>query len=224
MRVFISRDLAPDSIFRQRLEAAGYDVIGVSLLQFVAVDCPKIPTTDWIFFYSKTAVPFFFEQVQHQQLSVHAKLAALGVGTAKAIVSAGYQLHFIGTGEPETSAQLFVNQAIGSSVLFPRAKHSRRSVQELLAGRIAVEDLIVYDNVPREDFILPLCDWLVFTSPLNAETYFQRYTLQAKQKIMAIGATTAGALRKLNLSNMHIASAPSEAAMCDLILETVSSS
>ncbi len=218
-KVFISRELSPDSVFLQKLVAAGYEVIGKSLVQFSSVSFTTLPDTDWIFFYSKTAVGFFFETSRKADLPINAQLAALGEGTAKAIEKQGFQTNFTGNGEPSATAKAFLNIAKGKRVLFPRAANSRQSIQQLLENQIIVIDLIVYQNEPRTDFALPICQWLVFTSPLNAEAYFQRYPLQANQKILAIGETTAQTLRKLKLINPYISDSPSEEALANIILE-----
>lgn len=209
----------PDSIFLQKLQAAGFEVVGESLIQFSAVRFTNLPESDWIFFYSKKAVRFFFENLQKTDLQINAKLAALGEGTAEALEKQGFKPYFIGNGEPEATAINFLKVAINQRVLFPRAKNSRQSVQQLLQGQIEELDIVVYQNLPRQDFDIPECEWLVFTSPLNAEAYFQQYSAKSGQKILAIGETTAGALRRIGLEEIHISESPSEEALAYAILQ-----
>lgn len=218
-KVFISRSLNPDSIFLQKLKVADFEVIGESLVQFSPVPFTNFPETDWIFFYSKKAVRFFFENIQSTGLQIHAKLATLGEGTAAALENYGFRPNFTGNGQPEATAKEFLKVAENQEILFPRAQNSRQSIQELLKGKIEVLDIVVYQNIPRNDFQIPECNWLVFTSPLNAEAYFQRYSVKAGQKIIAIGETTEGALRTIGLEKIYISESPSEEALANAILQ-----
>lgn len=218
-RVFISRFLKPDSIFSQRLVAAGLEVIGESLIDFEAVVFDSIPTVDWIFFYSGTGVHFFFEQLEKQQLilSEGIQFAALGSGTADKF-PASYTANFIGQGKPEAVATQFLAVAYGKQVLFPRAATSRQSIQQFLKSEIQSEDLIVYKNTPKKNIDLPDCDCLVLTSPMNATVYFSQKAFQTHQKVIAIGQTTASALEKLGITRFQIAENSTEEALVEAVL------
>ena len=217
-KVFISRNLDVESVFLQKLQSAGFKVIGESLIEFSPVPFDEIPETDWIFFYSKKAVRYFFTHSRQANLKVDAKIAALGAGTAEALREWQVEAYFTGTGEPTSTARAFLQTARGQRVLFPRAQHSRQSVQRALADVIEAVDLIVYRNEPRTDFALPTCDWLVFTSPLNVQAYAQKYEILPGQSILAIGETTAKALRDIGVSRIKIADAPAEEALANAIL------
>ncbi|MFN7116204.1 MAG: uroporphyrinogen-III synthase [Saprospiraceae bacterium] len=221
--VFISRELAPESEFLQLVQAAGFEVVAKSLVTFRAVPFSTLPPVDWIFFYSKQAIQFFFEQVRQQNLTINAKLAVFGKGTAKALEQEMYQADFVGIGEPELNARHFALQAQGQSVLFPRAANSRLSIQQLLENKIEAFDLIVYENQPITNIDLPECEWLVFTSPLNAKAYFAQYTLQAMQRVLAIGKTTAQTLQQMGIANVTIAEEPSEMALAQVICRATQS-
>lgn len=216
-KVFISRELSAESTFTQQLQQAGFEVIGESLVAFQGVPFSYLPQTDWIFFYSKQAIHFFFEGLQKIGLKPNAKLAVFGKGTAKALEEAWYQADFVGTGKPPHTAAMFALLAKGQKVLFPRAANSLLTIQKLLSDQIEAVDLVVYDNYPRSDFELPVCDWLVFTSPLNAAAYVAKYVIKPGQRVAAIGATTAQALQHLGIFDIKIAEEPSEMAMAHLI-------
>ncbi len=216
--VFISRFLSPDSIFLQKLEKEGFEVIGESLVVFSLLPFAEIPPCDWLFFYSPTAVRFFFDHLRQANLQCHAKVAALGFGTARTVLEQGFTVDFIGRGEPEATAQAFLKIAAHQQVVFPRAENSRQSIQQLLGDKIMASDLIVYKNQARTEFILPNCQYLVFTSPLNAQAYFSKYKLISNQTLIAIGKTTARALHQLGVAKIHIADAPSEEALANLII------
>lgn len=213
--VFISKALDPASPFQQRLVDAGWAVMGTSLLNFQAVGLAHIPACDWIFFYSKRAVRFLLDQ---HELPPGIRLAAIGPGTARQIRERGYPVHFVGSGHPETTAAQFLQVAAGQRVLFPRAAQSRRSVQQLLAQQLSVIDRVIYRNTIREDFEIPPCAYLVFTSPLNAQAYFQRYAIAPWQRVIAIGPTTAQKLTELGVKNTRTSSAPTEEKLAETVL------
>lgn len=219
-RVFISRSLGADSIFRKALEERQFELQDLSLIHFVPEPFKSLPEVDWIFFYSRNAVSFFFQQLDWngQTLSQGVQLAAMGPGTARELQRGGRPVAFVGDGRAETTAEAFLERAAGQRVLFPRAKISRRSVQSLIADRIQEKDLVVYRNEPVEEFVIPYTDYLVFTSPLNAKTYYARYEPADEQRIIAIGATTEAALEKLGVTNVRTAGSPSEAALVELIM------
>lgn len=205
-RVFISRDLKEGSAFRQILEQSDWEVYGASLIQFNALPFVHDLKSDWIFFYSRNAVHFFFDGLA-KAIPASIKLGCIGESTAKAL---SRPADFIGNGEPASTATSFLELAKGQKVLFPRAKNSRKSIQQLLEGQIDAEDVVVYENRPKTEFLVPLVDVLVFTSPLNAQAYFQKYSLRTNQKVVAIGQTTAAALRQIGISEMNIALKPYE--------------
>ncbi len=218
-KIFISRDLGEDSIFHKSLTINGFKVHAASLVTFAPAPVPEIPPTDWVFFYSKNAVAFFISNVGHAALA-QVKIAAIGAGTAKILVDTGHPPQFIGDGDPARTAADFLKVAQGSRVLFPRARDSRQSIQRLLADQLVVLDMVVYENVAKQDFDLPECQVLVFTSPLNAKSYFSKYKWKG-EKVVAIGNTTATELRKLEITNAATAEEPSERALAELVLRLV---
>ena len=219
--IFISRRLQPESVFMQQLTAEGFKVYDESLVNFQALAFDLKESPNWLFFYSRHAVRFFFNQLQDTDWLQGIKLAAIGSGTADELRKFRPRVDFIGTGEPEVVAAAFGKIAEGKRVLFPRARQSRRSIQLLLGQRIQSADLIVYDNLQRTDLDLPVCQVLVFTSPMNAEAYFQVYDLQAGQQVFAIGQVTGKCLRQLGVQEVKVAAQPSEESLAEVILQSV---
>lgn len=216
-RVFISRELTSESEFLQLMQLSGYEVIGESLIEFRGIPFSNLPEVDWVFFYSKTAVRFFFDNLRKANLKLNARLAAFGKGTATALQEKGYQADFIGIGDPEQNATYFEFLSKGQRVLFPRAAHSRLSIQKRLKDQIEIIDLILYENQPRTNLEIPVCDWLVFTSPMNVQAYIAKYEIKPDQQIVAIGKTTAAALQQMGMNNVTIAEEPSELALAQAI-------
>jgi len=228
LKIFISRDLKPTSPFKKELVALDMEIIGQSLIEFYPTPFNTIPVVDWIFFYSKNGVKFFLETFTADNfLRVMAaknrpiQWAVMGKGTAATLEKHQIQPDFIGTGHPKATAKAFGEIAHQQKVLFPRAEISKQSVQNLLIGQIEIFDLIVYANKLKPTFFIPYCDILVFTSPLNVVAYFQKHPIQSKQKVVAIGKTTANALEKKGLQNIIVASQPSEKGLAATVTEIV---
>ncbi|MEM1325733.1 MAG: uroporphyrinogen-III synthase [Bacteroidota bacterium] len=221
--VFISRELAADSIFRARMQEAHIPLTAFSLIEFELSSFDAVPLTDWIFFYSKRGVHYFLEGCKKldlpQDYFQYVQWACIGEGTATALRQAGYKLDFIGDGQPKNVAAAFSIIATGKRALFPQAQWSRQSVQKLLSEHIQSIDLIVYTNKPKSHYVMESRRILVFTSPLNAEAYFHRHDLQPGQRIVAIGNTTADALRRLGFHECTIAKAPNEQALANAVFE-----
>lgn len=218
--VFITRDLEEHSVFKEMLEAEGFEVEGESLIEFTSIPFHTIPSSDWIFFYSSNAVRFFFENLQAQNLTISStKWAAMGQATANTLLSYKKKLNFIGFGEPKRTSLAFINKAEGQVVLFPRARNSKQSIQKLLLDKIFSVNLIVYENKPKDYCRMRSRDFLVFTSPLNVEAYFNRNAKMPHQKIVAIGETTAAALRRLGFNESAIAGYPSERSMASSVIQ-----
>jgi len=218
INIFISRDLSPDSVFKQLLAEQGINVIGTSLIEFKPLSFGRFKEVDWIFFYSKNGVRYFFEGLE-QVLLPTIRFATMGIGTAKALQKYGYTAAFIGTGIPSSTASAFLQIAAQQRVLFPRAKTSQRSIQQALGVDLQMEEVIVYTNTPKSTFQLPVCAYVVFTSPLNVQAYFSKKKLEPGQRIVAIGNTTALALNEIGFFTIFVAEKPTEKAMAALILK-----
>jgi uroporphyrinogen-III synthase len=219
--VFISRKLNADSIFYKMLSEANIKVIGQSLIELEAIDFQSIPKTEWIFFYSKNAITFFFENIKKQSFPFdenHYKWATIGEGTAKRLADYQIKADFVGNGNPELTAIEFLKKAKNKTVLFPRATTSQQSIQKILSTQIQSLDLLIYKNQPLKDIESRSEAVLVFTSPMNASAYFDQNSLKNNQKLVAIGQTTAKALKALHFEKMIIASEPSEKGLAEAIL------
>ncbi|MBI5913764.1 MAG: uroporphyrinogen-III synthase [Bacteroidetes bacterium] len=215
-KIFITRDLGADSIFYKTLTVNGFEVFGESLVCFRALPFGEVPPADWVFFYSKNAVRYFFAQVSPEAMPA-VKWAAIGPGTAAVLSENGHPPDFTGDGDPVRAAAAFLASARGCRVLFPRAKESRQSVQRLLENQIVALDLVVYGNAPRTDFDLPDFDVPVFTSPLNVQAFFSKKS-QKMGKIVAIGPSTGAALAALGIRDFVVAGEPSEEALAEVVL------
>ncbi len=219
--IFISRKLTSKSVFKKTLEAAGFQIHDQSLIRFRPVEFNRVPTSDWIFFYSKNAVKYFFAGLDAAELKIPEKVkwATIGKSTAKALEKHINEIDFTGNGNTLETSTDFLKIANGQKVLFPRAEHSRKTIQQLLKGKIKDIDLIVYKNTPKKNIQIPDCDLLVFTSPMNVLNYFKQKALFEDQSVYAIGRTTAKTLVSVGIEDFLIAEEPSEAALAKAVLQ-----
>ena len=144
----------------------------------------------------------------------------MGSGTARVAEQVfGQTPDFTGDGVPENTAKAFLAVARGQRVVFPSAKDSLHSLQQYFEGSIECCVLPAYHNVPLScppdlsDF-----DVLVFTSPMNVRAYFSKFPVLPGQALIAIGATTAAALRKTGAQLVSIAPTPDEADLAKAVL------
>ena len=219
MTAFITRDISETSEFDLRLKAAGWMVHGRSLVELSPLPFAEVPRADWIFFSSGNAVRFFFEQLKPEQKTELARVqwAALGPSTAKILAEYIGKVDFVGTGEPEETARRF-GPSSGPDLLFPAARNSRQSVLALLAERFRCTHFEVYGNRLLADPPYFDAEVLVFTSPMNAQAYFSKHVLAEKQRVVAIGQTTAGALRELGIATVEVAASPDERGLAEAVL------
>ncbi|MBK8506958.1 MAG: uroporphyrinogen-III synthase [Saprospiraceae bacterium] len=213
-KIFISRALNDDSPIRHLEDK--FDIIGESLLTFEPIPFGKTPESEWIFFYSQQGVRHFYASSQTQ--ACESKVAAFGPKTALVLNEYGHIASFVGDGVAVNTAKGFAMLCKGERVLFVRAKNSRMSLQEEMDHHCEIIDLVVYDNAPRTALSLPRCDVLIFTSPLNAKSYFQIYPKSSDQKMIAIGSTTQEVMHEMGLKDVEIPLAPTEEAIATLLL------
>lgn len=223
--VFITRRLSEKSIFKQHLESAGMKIFGESLIQFSAVPFDELPEGEWIFFFSKNGVKFFFQGVEQSDLEIpeNIKWAAIGPETAAALSFELKTPDFIGNGNAEETADSFLKMAKGQTVIFPQAEASLRTIQQNLGKAITAVDLVVYKNTPKKLVDIPACDYVALTSPLNARVYLDKVPLKANQKLFAIGQTTANLLIESGIDKFEIAAIPSEEGLAKVILKSLKS-
>ncbi len=146
-------------------------------------------------------------------------LAAYGEATAEAIREAGYSVAFTGTGDAAGTAPAFLTIAAGKTVLFARALNSRHALLPYLTAQIQCIDIIVYENTPITSVDIPLTDYAVLTSPINAISYLKNVTPQPFQRYIAIGSTTAKALRDAGINDVITAEFPLEVSLAKTIFD-----
>jgi uroporphyrinogen-III synthase len=197
-RVFISRQLSENSQFREKLASFGSILIqDEPLIDLIPIPFSTIEPCDWIFFSSKNAVAFFFKHIKSLSIKIpsHVKWGAIGLATAKELITYQITADFSGNGNPEEVGISFSTLVTGKKVLFPSAKNSRESIQRFIKNEASeIINLSIYDNSTKNDFDISPSDMYVFTSPLNVIAFSEKYELSDKN-CLSIGETTAEQLK-----------------------------
>jgi len=211
--IFISRALSNGSPFLG-LQSDECRVIGESLIQFEALTIEDVPTTDWIFFYSRNGIKFFF---QSQAYHTDNQYAVIGTASANTFYElTGRSPKYTGNGVPGDVAHNFLTYEKGQSILFVKAEQSSNSVKELLNDDMNCQDLVAYRNVIKNSIDIPKCSHLVFTSSMNAQGYFRKYSYN-KEKLYAIGQSTALTIKEITGKDAAISENATERSLYQLV-------
>jgi uroporphyrinogen-III synthase len=199
LKVFITQNKKKEDYFVRTLTNFGFAVQAQSLIEFRLIPFKTIPPYEWIFFSSKHAVKYFF--MQKPQLPKGVKFGVIGMNTGLELRKYGYAPDFIGQSSNISSvSRQFSNLAGNKKVLFPHAKGSLKSVQQMMPKKENVINLVVYETIKYPDAVVPFAEIVVFTSPSNVEAYFEKSSFDSKkQKAIAMGDSTAKELQRFGV-------------------------
>lgn len=206
-KIFISRELKPSSPLKKAL--ADHDMIDRSLINFSGLPI-ETPRADWIFFYSRNGVKYFFQEGNYALFPY--LWACMSDGTAEELSQYINDISFVGNGNPEEVAKAYNEIARPNEVTcYIRAQNSQDSIHKLLSRKndfsVPVYNNQINSELPDEKF-----DILIFTSPMNVDAWFQKRKHNGEQ-ILAIGNTTSNQLLKYGINNIIVAEKPSEASI-----------
>jgi hydroxymethylbilane synthase len=202
-KIFISKTFKEDDYFPTALGKLGFDVQGTSLIEFKQIAIRFLPRTEWIFFSSKHAVRFFFNQ--KPELWPGVKFGCVGSSTSAELRSFGHRADFIGQStDIKLVGKQFSSKVGNARVLFPIARGSMQSIQWQMVKRENVVNLEVYATLNISQEISTENEVLIFTSPSNVESYFEKNTIHPHQKIIAMGEATGKALEKLKFKKFTL--------------------
>ncbi len=187
--VFISRKLDETSVFKHYLESKSKYIIDEPLIKITQIPFSYTPQTQWIFFSSKNAIKHFF--AQSPSISSNTKYGVISESSAVYLNTYGKQADFIGQGvDLGLIAKSFRDVLGNDSVLFPQAMDSLQSIQKYLAFSNTTYNLYTYKTILRQDIDIPYTDVLVFTSPSNVMAYLNKYSIDSRQLVIAMGQST----------------------------------
>jgi hydroxymethylbilane synthase len=200
-KIFISRKLSPESPFRVLTRNNSFEIIDESLIKINRIRFSHTPKTDWIFFSSKNAIDHFF--AQEPEFTDEVKFGVIGNASANHLSKYQYTADFIGKGvNLYEIAKEFRDILKDDSVLFPQAIDSYQTIQKQLSFSNTCYNLYVYKTSLKTDFEIPISDILVFTSPSNVIAYYNKYFVDPRQKVIAMGSTTKNKLNEFKVSNV----------------------
>ncbi|HTH83692.1 MAG TPA: hydroxymethylbilane synthase [Mucilaginibacter sp.] len=191
--VFISREISEQSYFRKALAKHNIEIDARSLIRTVPIitklDPYILKHIDWIFFSSKNAVEYFFNL--EPLLPKDVLFGVMGAGSEEMLRRKGHFARYTGVGvDPVEVAEEFAKLANGTTVLFPGAEDSLKSIQKGLSADTKIIDLPIYETVLEDDVEASGAEVLVFTSPSNVDAYFADNLMDPYQKVIAIGRST----------------------------------
>ena len=203
--VFISRVLPETSYFRKALEKYQIQVDDRSLIKIFPIinklDPFILKRVDWVFFSSKNAIECFFSLAP--QLPKKVKYGVIGRASEEMLRRYGIVPDFNGEEDgidTQDIAKDFAKLANGSTVLFPGAKDSLRTIQQALNKATKIIDLPVYETEMDENCDSSAAEVLVFTSPSNVDAYFTNNLLEPGQQVICIGKSTGKKFDQMNVT------------------------
>lgn len=212
-RLWISRTLKKDSIFKKLLESANFTLFNQSLIEKKIIYLEKFPDCNWVFFNST----FSYDSIANLKGSLYSKkIAAFGKATAEHLKRQKLNIDFIGNGSPNDVAKQFA-EAIKNHeiVFFPSSNRSLGTVHKQLLDSNK-EVIITYQTKFLEKKI-GKHDYLVFTSPTNVLSYLQLNSIN-DERVISIGPSTTKALKNAGITNICESYESSEIALADTVL------
>lgn len=214
--VLITRDLKDDSFFKNVLEGNGYTIQGISFIETKKVTIKNIPASDWIFFASSNAVDHFFSQ--DPELKPKTKFAVIGRATEQELKKHNKNAAFVGSvNDTKVVGKKFAKTVGNETVLFPQAKGGLRTVQQQFEDAAKLTDLVVYETVKKENATLPDVEILVFTSPSNVESFFEKGKISKDQKVIAIGKSTEKKLNEFGIASCILPASFDEVGLAEAV-------
>ena len=225
--VFISRNKEEINLFSTYLQHFNIEVYPKKLIQTIPIPFSNVPTSDWIFFNSKTGVHCFFSK--NPVLREGIKFGVLGEATHHALTQYGYIPAFVGSHSDIKKVAKEFRKYIESEqkmpiVLFPQSSIGLRTIQEELAFAAKTIDLLVYrTNYVIDDQQIVDADYYIFTSPSNVASFFlQKSNLDKRtQKMIALGKSTYEALKDKGIINVLVSEKNSEVGLINALMTDI---
>ncbi len=218
-KVFISRELSEHSYFGKSLQKHDIEIDARSLIRTVPtihkLDSYIFKQVDWIFFSSKNGIEYFFSL--EPLLPKDIKFGVVGRGSEDALRGLGKTVSFVGeSSDTAEVAEEFAAIANGTTVLFPLAKDSLRSIQKSLSDDTKIVELVIYETILEEEVEPTYADVLVFTSPSNVDAYFAENLLHPGQQVVSIGKSTGQKFDEMGVKYILPAS-PDEIGLAEVV-------
>jgi uroporphyrinogen III methyltransferase/synthase len=218
-KVLITKPQEEKNTLKSILEEAGIQVLWIPTIKITPLEKPPffeelvedLSSFDWVVFTSKNGVKIFFERYlpQEKRHLLSAKIAAIGPGTAKALLEYGQKADLTPSAyDSETLACEMLKRGVeGKKVLLLRAKEARPILREKLTqGGAEVTEIHLYKvemppELPSLLKELEGVDLVVFTSAQAVHNFFKALSRNWPSHLQAavIGPITAQALKKYGI-------------------------
>lgn len=217
--IFISRNLHIDSVFLVLKQIQNLKIIAEPLIKITQIPFSYTPQTQWLFFSSKNSIIHFF--AQNPQLQFGVKYGVISSDSAD-FLSNNYNVKasFIGEGVDLVKIAKDYRDVLGDeSVLFPQAMDSLQTIQKQLAFTNTTYNLYTYKTILKTDFDIPYTDIVVFTSPSNVVAYFNKYKIDSRQTVVAMGTSTKYKLSEFGVKNVLLPKEFTELGLLNCLLK-----
>ena len=206
MNVFLSRD-KPSELLQKKADLSGWSLICFSCIEFSLINEIKPPETEWIFFYSPSAVKLFANNFNVRSF----RFAALGEGTADTMRNFGIQPEFIGKSSDTSKAIEEFSGVIKptENVVQARGERSFERLREKLPPS-QILDWPFYRTRAKQELTEATADYYIFTSPSNAEAYLGKFDLPVNAVVLVFGESTKAAVEKYSTAEVYVTTLPGE--------------
>lgn len=222
LTVFLSKTPDPSGPFEEMAKAnSDMRLVAEPLIKTTRIPFSYTPQTKWIFFSSKNAIRYFFEQASPVPESV--KIGVISAASEEYLKTLGKHCDFVGQGTDLVKiGKDFAVVLQNDSVLFPQAIDSLRTIQKQIAFTNTLYNLYTYKTIIRSDIDIPYADVLIFTSPSNVEAYLRKYKIDIRQIVIAMGATTKFRLSQSGTKDVLTPATFNEQGLFDTLCKAVS--
>jgi uroporphyrinogen-III synthase len=234
-KLLLTRSVEDSSEWSTALAAEGAEPSLLPCIETEICNTPDLGTrlataaadADWIVFTSRRGVDAF-ARLMPNDVSLSAKLAAVGESTAARVVE---QLGHIDLVGPRTATELAAQLAgvvgRGDSVVLALAANAGDVLGRRLAeAGVEVVRLDVYRTIPKRR-IEPKralstlgCDTVIFASPTAVTGFDNQISVDIERQFVTIGPTTSAAVRELSWPVAAEAKEPNLNGIIESILET----
>ncbi len=189
-KLFISKDLKELSQLPSFCQRNDIELIASSLIHFEPILFKTEYVYDVIFFSSIRSATFFLEQAT---IPSGIKIACIGDTTSKKLVKKGFNISFRGkkSGNPDEVGHEFLKWLGDRKVLIPCSKQSKRTIGSVIPSN-QLQEIAVYQTL-SDCKSITVCDFYVFTSPSNLESFLS-CNPKPEGVIIAWGSTTKKAM------------------------------
>ena len=215
-KIWISRELNDNSLFKKLLSSVNLKIDDISLIKKHIVKVEKLPKCNWIFFNST----YSLDSIYHLKNQISSKkIAAFGKSTADYLEKNGLKVDFTGKGDPKDVASNFSNSIKKQDVVyFPSSNKSIGSVQKEIPIENKVVEITYKTSLINQK--LNNYDFLVFTSPSNVEA-FHLCNQFNDQNIISIGPSTTKLLKLLGAKKINQVHESTELALAETIFSLI---